>query len=215
MLLRGYDRARLLRGPAQYGVGSGQQFAHVQSLQDGFIGAGEKLYRAMCEAGQEGIISKQADAPYRGARTKAWLKVKCTRRQEFVIIGWTESDKKSRAFRSLLLGLNENGKLRYAGKVGTGFSMATQQELSARLRRLERKVPDAQREGVLRRPGGPVAEAEVLDAQGGGHGGSHPHLAHNFLMACLGRQPAMPDAETSDTTSAVEAVPPSGEGDDG
>ncbi len=100
---------------------------------DHIVGHGEKLFDAMCEAGQEGIISKKADAPYRGARTKAWLKVKCTNRQEFVILGWSESDKKGRGFRSLLLGLNEGGKLRYAGKVGTGFSIAVQHDLRARL----------------------------------------------------------------------------------
>jgi bifunctional non-homologous end joining protein LigD len=103
---------------------------------DHIVGAGEKLYDAMCQAGQEGIISKKADAPYRSTRTKSWLKVKCTRRQEFVIIGWSASDKKSRSFRALLLGLYEGGELRYAGKVGTGFSVAVQQDLSERLERI-------------------------------------------------------------------------------
>jgi bifunctional non-homologous end joining protein LigD len=100
---------------------------------DHIIGKGEQLFKAMCDAGQEGIISKKADAPYRHARTKNWLKVKCTRRQEFVIIGWSESDKKGRGFRALLLGVHEEGSLRYAGKVGTGFSMAVQNDLRARL----------------------------------------------------------------------------------
>jgi len=103
---------------------------------DHIIGKGEQLFDAMCEAGQEGIISKKADAPYRGARTKNWLKVKCTLRQEFVILGWSESDKKGRGFRALLLGLHDEGKLRYAGKVGTGFSMAVQHELRATLDKL-------------------------------------------------------------------------------
>lgn len=93
----------------------------VIRVSDHVIGAGEKLFDAMCRAGQEGIISKKADAPYRGARTQAWLKVKCTRRQEFVIIGWSASSAKSRRFRSLLLGQVRDGKLVYAGKVGTGF----------------------------------------------------------------------------------------------
>ncbi|HEV7659454.1 MAG TPA: DNA ligase D [Allosphingosinicella sp.] len=103
---------------------------------DHIIGKGEQLFGAMCAAGQEGIISKKADAPYRHARTKTWLKVKCTHRQEFVIIGWSESDKKGRGFRALLLGLHEDGKLRYAGKVGTGFSQAIQLELRERLDKL-------------------------------------------------------------------------------
>jgi bifunctional non-homologous end joining protein LigD len=96
------------------------------------VGHGEELYRAMCEAGQEGIISKKAEAPYRHARTKTWLKVKCTQRQEFVIVGWSESDKKGRGFRALLLAVNEKEGLRYAGKVGTGFSNAVQHELRGR-----------------------------------------------------------------------------------
>jgi bifunctional non-homologous end joining protein LigD len=97
----------------------------------------------MCEAGQEGIISKRADAPYRGARSKNWLKVKCTRRQEFVVIGWSASDKKSRSFRALLLGVHEDGKLRYAGKVGTGFTVAVQQDLAEKLGRIETDEPAA------------------------------------------------------------------------
>jgi bifunctional non-homologous end joining protein LigD len=107
------------------------------------VGHGEKLFAAMCEAGQEGIISKRADAPYRGDRTKNWLKVKCTLRQEFVIVGWSESDKKGRGFRALLLGLNEGGKLRYAGKVGTGFSNQVQHDLRARMDKLAADKPAA------------------------------------------------------------------------
>jgi bifunctional non-homologous end joining protein LigD len=110
---------------------------------DHVVGAGEKLFDAMCEAGGEGIISKKADAPYRSSRTKSWLKIKCTRRQEFVIIGWSTSDKKSRGFRALLLGVHEQGKLRYAGKVGTGFSNAVQHELLARLDQMKVDKPAA------------------------------------------------------------------------
>jgi bifunctional non-homologous end joining protein LigD len=120
---------------------------------DHIVGAGEKLFGAMCKAGGEGIVSKKADSPYRGARTRAWLKVKCTYRQEFVIIGWSESDKKGRGFRALLLGLYEDGKLRYAGKVGTGFSAAVQHDLRARLDRLAQEkaaalVPRAEARGA-------------------------------------------------------------------
>jgi bifunctional non-homologous end joining protein LigD len=103
---------------------------------DHIVGHGEKLFDAMCEAGQEGIISKRADAPYRGRRTKCWLKVKCTLRQEFVIVGWSESDKKGRGFRALLVATRDEGKLRYAGKVGTGFSNQVQHDLRARFERL-------------------------------------------------------------------------------
>jgi bifunctional non-homologous end joining protein LigD len=103
------------------------------------VGEGEKLFMTMCREGYEGIVSKRADAAYAGKRTQNWLKVKCLQRQEFVIVGWTESDK-SRGFRALLLGVNEGGKLRYAGKVGTGFGVEAMNELRARLGRLERKT---------------------------------------------------------------------------
>ncbi|PEQ14223.1 DNA ligase D [Novosphingobium sp. PC22D] len=104
------------------------------------IGAGEKLLKAMCDAGQEGIICKKADAPYRGRRTKAWLKVKCTDRQEFVIVGWSRSSAKARPFASLLLAQEEGGDLVYKGKVGTGFDADTLDDLAARMARLARKT---------------------------------------------------------------------------
>ena len=104
------------------------------------IGSGEQLFETMCREGFEGVVSKRADAPYRGRRTTAWLKTKCIRRQEFVIVGWLPSDK-GRGFRSLLLGLNGADGLVYAGKVGTGFNAALIDSLSAKLARLERKTP--------------------------------------------------------------------------
>jgi len=114
-------------------------------VADHIIGAGEKLYRAMCDAGQEGIISKKIDARYNpGQRTKSWVKVKCTRRQEFVIIGWKKSSARGRPFSSLLLAQNESGKLTYKGNVGTGFNHDTLQELAAKFAKLERKTAPAE-----------------------------------------------------------------------
>ena len=108
------------------------------------VGQGEQLFETMCREGYEGVVSKRADAPYRGKRSRDWLKIKCTRRQEFVIVGWTESGK-SRGFASLLLGLNgtseQGGGLIYAGKVGTGFDTATMLDLRERLEMIERKTP--------------------------------------------------------------------------
>src|SRR3546814_19508747 len=92
------------------GAGPRLQFAeHV-------VGEGETLFAAMCREGYEGIVSKRADAPYRGKRTKTWLKIKCTRRQEFVIVGWTESAAKGRGFRSLLLAQHKDGDRESAGE---------------------------------------------------------------------------------------------------
>jgi bifunctional non-homologous end joining protein LigD len=99
-------------------------------VSDHVLGAGETLFRSLCDAGQEGIISKRADAPYRSARTRNWVKVKCTRRQEFVIIGWSRSKAKGRPFASLLLAQHEGKALVYKGKVGTGFDSATMDDLA-------------------------------------------------------------------------------------
>ncbi|ATY32668.1 DNA ligase D [Sphingomonas psychrotolerans] len=109
--------------------------ARIQ-FSEHIVGAGEELFETMCREGYEGIVSKRADAPYRGTRTKSWLKVKCIRRQEFVIVGWTPSDAKGRSFRSLLLAVNGPDGLVYAGKVGTGFNQARLQDLRDRFDRI-------------------------------------------------------------------------------
>jgi bifunctional non-homologous end joining protein LigD len=119
-------------------------------FSDHVLGSGEQLFASLCKQGLEGVVSKRADAPYRvGQRTKTWLKIKCLHRQELVILGWLPSDK-SRGFRSLLLGLHEDGGLRYAGKVGTGFGMALMDDLLAKMKPLERKTApvDAPRAAV-------------------------------------------------------------------
>jgi len=102
---------------------------------DHVIAKGEALLDAICAENGEGIIAKKAKAPYRGARAKNWLKVKCIARQEFVIVGWQASDKR-RGFRSLHLAVREGRKLTYAGKVGTGFDTALIECLSATMRPL-------------------------------------------------------------------------------
>jgi bifunctional non-homologous end joining protein LigD len=119
---------------------------------DHVVGRGEALFAEVCRQGGEGIISKKAAAPYRGARGRDWLKVKCIQRQEFVIVGWSESDRRL-GFRSLLLGVQEGGTLRYAGKVGTGFNAKLIQDLMDRMSPLEidkppLEVPRADRKGA-------------------------------------------------------------------
>ncbi|MDB5615702.1 MAG: ligD [Devosia sp.] len=101
-------------------------------------GNGQKVFDAVAREGHEGIIAKQANAPYHGERTKSWLKIKASKRQEFVIAGWTPSTKKQ-SFASLLIGTWEDGKLIYRGRVGTGFTVdsgnALQRQLDARSRK--------------------------------------------------------------------------------
>jgi bifunctional non-homologous end joining protein LigD len=119
---------------------------------DHVIGKGEALFDAICEQKGEGIISKKANAPYSGRRTRNWLKIKCIQRQEFIIVGWSESDKR-RGFKSLLLGARDGGNLTYAGKVGTGFDAKKIDELRDRMDPLEVKeaaldIPRADRKGA-------------------------------------------------------------------
>jgi bifunctional non-homologous end joining protein LigD len=107
---------------------------------DHIVGKGEQLLSAICAEKGEGIISKKASAPYRGARTKCWLKIKCIARQEFVVVGWQASDKR-RGFRSLHLAVNDGANLKYVGKVGTGFDTKTIEALSERMRPLALDEP--------------------------------------------------------------------------
>jgi DNA ligase D-like protein (predicted ligase) len=101
---------------------------------------GEALFADACRRGLEGLIAKRADAPYRpGARTGDWLKFKCSREQELVIGGFTAPKGSRTDFGALLVGYNEDGVLRYAGKVGTGFDREALRRLGARLRDLERE----------------------------------------------------------------------------
>jgi bifunctional non-homologous end joining protein LigD len=103
---------------------------------------GTKLFREACTQGLEGLIAKRADSPYRSAaRSRDWLKLKCHFEQELVIGGFTAPQGSRTDFGALLVGYNEDGRLRYAGKVGTGFDHITLAELGGRLRELERDDP--------------------------------------------------------------------------
>jgi bifunctional non-homologous end joining protein LigD len=92
-------------------------------------GQGAEMFAKACDAGLEGIVSKQANAPYQPGRQKTWLKVKCGQRQEFVIPGFSAARRGERALGALYLGYRKDGSLRYAGKVGTGFSMNSARKL--------------------------------------------------------------------------------------
>jgi bifunctional non-homologous end joining protein LigD len=100
---------------------------------------GEELYREACRKGLEGVIAKRADSPYRGTRSRDWLKLKCHAEQELVIGGFTAPKGSRTEFGALLVGYNANGGLRYAGKVGTGFDHETLRQLGARMRELEQE----------------------------------------------------------------------------
>lgn len=100
-------------------------------------GAPGQVVEAACRLGLEGIIAKRRDAPYVSRRTRDWIKLKCEQRQEFVVAGYTDPQGSRSGFGALLLGVyDDQGKLHYAGNVGTGFDAGDLKTLSARMRKL-------------------------------------------------------------------------------
>lgn len=99
---------------------------------------GETFYEQACADGWEGLIAKRADGPYRHTRSSDWRKLKCNHRQELVIGGWTDPQGERSHFGALLVGYHQDGRLRYAGRVGTGYSQDVLADLGQRLDDLHR-----------------------------------------------------------------------------
>ncbi len=104
-------------------------------------GNGKESFTAACGAGLEGIIGKKADSIYSGTRNGDWIKLKCDQRQEFVLVGYTLTHKKTSGISSLLLGVYEAGRLIYAGRAGTGMSEADMKELEEKFAGIKSMVP--------------------------------------------------------------------------
>ena len=115
---------------------------------------------AACRKGWEGLIAKRLTSPYRSDRSSDWVKLKCSASQELVIGGWTEPQGARQGFGALLVGYYEDGALRYAGKVGTGYTEKTLASLSERLRALER--PDPHFVDRIREKGAHWVEPELV-----------------------------------------------------
>jgi DNA ligase D-like protein (predicted ligase) len=98
---------------------------------------GERFHAEACRRGWEGLIAKRADSVYVHIRSTDWLKFKCVNSQELVIGGYTDPAGSRVEFGALLIGYYDDGKLCYAGKVGTGFDERTLRDLGGHLRRLE------------------------------------------------------------------------------
>jgi bifunctional non-homologous end joining protein LigD len=109
-------------------------------LSESLTEPGPVLLRHACKMGLEGIISKLADAPYRSGRGHDWLKAKCPDRQEFVVAGFAPSTADAHAIGALVLGVYDHGKLRYAGRTGTGFTHDSARALYRMLKAKARKV---------------------------------------------------------------------------
>ncbi|MCP1200874.1 DNA ligase D [Notoacmeibacter sp. MSK16QG-6] len=167
-------------------------------------GDGPAVFKAIAKAGGEGIISKKADAKYRSGRNRNFLKIKAEKRQEFVIGGWSESDKKGRAFSSLLLGVFDGDDLVYRGRVGSGFNEASMDELAAAMKPLSRKtmpftaVPREFRKGAHWVTPKLVAEVKFAELTADGH------IRHGVFLGLRKDKPA--DAVVDEKTAgAAEA----------
>ena len=127
------ERKELLR-PIAEGAASPVFYSdHIQ-------GDGDTVIRKACSLGLEGVVSKDANAPYHSGRGLSWIKSKCIGNDEFVVVGYRKSDKQGRPFASLLLGEHEGRRLVYRGRVGTGFDESIFRELSAKMARLRRST---------------------------------------------------------------------------
>ncbi|WP_246496393.1 DNA ligase D [Chitinophaga varians] len=141
---------------------------NILRFSEGFVTDGTDFFEQAKKLNLEGIMAKKTDSRYHpGVRTREWLKIKTSNRQEVVIGGYTKNEGSSKPFSSLLVGVYENGTLQYTGKIGTGFSVAQQQEMMKRFSSLEIKkspfavIPDVNKPSRFR-PNPPQAEAVWL-----------------------------------------------------
>jgi bifunctional non-homologous end joining protein LigD len=116
--------ARLLKGAGKNGP---------VRYADHFDDAGPLILRHACEMGLEGIVSKRREAPYGSGRSDNFVKTKCHGRQEFVVAGYRPSAASPRAIGALIVADHQNGELRYAGRVGTGYTQKMTHDLFERL----------------------------------------------------------------------------------
>jgi bifunctional non-homologous end joining protein LigD len=129
-------------------------------LGDHMRGDGKELLAQVCKLGLEGIIGKRASRPYRAGRSPEWVKVKCQKRQEMVIIGATAPKGARSGIGALLLAVHEGHGYRYAGKVGTGFSAASLADLTKRVAALE--IPEPAAKGAPRIKGARWVRPELV-----------------------------------------------------
>jgi bifunctional non-homologous end joining protein LigD len=118
----------------------GKRTGPIRYAED-FDAEGPAFLASACQMGLEGVISKRRDAPYRPGRTDNFIKSKCHDEQEFVVVGFTPSTAMSNAIGALTVAFHQNGALRYAGRIGTGYTHETARDLWQRLEKLKTEKP--------------------------------------------------------------------------
>ena len=106
-----------------------------------FQGDGQAVLSAACQFRLEGIVSKRLDAPYRSGRSESFIKIKCSNAQELVVGGYSPSTALAQAIGALVVGYYDDGRLIYAGRVGTGYTRTLARDLWKRLHALETSAP--------------------------------------------------------------------------
>ena len=137
-------------------------------LSENFDTSATKFLANAAKMGMEGIMAKKEDSTYsEGDRTREWLKIKANKRHEVVIGGFTQNEGSSKTFSSLLVGVFDNGRLDYMGKIGTGFDEKTQKEMMTAMKKLAvskppfTEVPDIDKPSRFR-PNPPKAKVTWL-----------------------------------------------------
>jgi bifunctional non-homologous end joining protein LigD len=178
----------------------------------------QDMIAAACQMGLEGIIGKRRDSRYTARRTGTWIKLKCGQRQEFVIGGYTDPQGTRSGFGSVLLGTyDKDGKLQYAGNVGSGFNAATLDDLKAKMdKQAADKSPFAPSRDIDKKAHWlkPVLVAEVAFGEWT-HSGSIRHAVFKGLRkdkkanAIVREQPAHIKEEPAMQTAVEGTLPKS------
>ena len=188
-----HERKTTLRKALRFGGGTVRWTPYRRAER------GEELLADACRRGWEGLIAKRLDRPYQGRRSGDWLKWKCSAEQELVIGGYTAPKGTREAFGALLVGYYDRAKLRYAGKVGTGFDQRELRDLAKRMAPLQRATSpfDA---------GDPPARGTTwVDA-----GAGRPGRLHRMDARRLAAPPALPGAPRRQAGAQGRARAPGG-----
>jgi bifunctional non-homologous end joining protein LigD len=146
--LKGVDQTRLSLAERKAALARALPKRSMVRLSEHLEGEAHEVLEKACKLGLEGLIGKRADSVYEAGRTKTWIKLKCRLEQDFVIAGYTAPGGSRTGFGALVLGAYETpgGKLKFAGKVGTGFDEEWLKSLTKRL-------------AAMKRPDSPLADA--------------------------------------------------------
>ena len=148
--LHQYDLRHLPLGGRKQLLRSAFQFRNPLRFTRHRDTEGEAYYQDACRRGWEGVIAKNADSLYLAGRSRDWLKFKCVKEQEFVIVGYTDPEGQRIGFGALLVGFYRANNLIYAGKVGTGYDTDTLKRLGIQLSRLQTRISPVTSTGLPR-----------------------------------------------------------------